>query len=74
VEKAGARRALDRLESLLRRVRAFAQAQGLKLQTAASERGGGWLRDFHLRIGVLAPLLAELVGSGCALGTDCWMK
>jgi hypothetical protein len=28
----------------------------------------------HLRIGVLAPLLAEPVGSGCALGTDCWMK
>ena len=28
----------------------------------------------HLSIGVVAPVLAVLVGSGCALGTDCWMK
>jgi hypothetical protein len=37
LEKAKARRALDRLESLLGRVRGFARARGLQLQTAAGE-------------------------------------
>jgi hypothetical protein len=37
LEKAEARRALDRLESLLGRVRGFAQARGLQLQSAAGE-------------------------------------
>jgi hypothetical protein len=38
VDKAKARRALHRLESLLGRMRAFAHARGLQLQAAASER------------------------------------
>lgn len=37
LEKAEARRTLNRLESLLGRVRCFARARGLQLQTAASE-------------------------------------
>ena len=37
LEKAEARRVLLRLESLLGRIRGFAQARGIKLQTAASE-------------------------------------
>jgi hypothetical protein len=37
LEKAEARRALEHLESLLGRVRAFARARGLQLQPAASD-------------------------------------
>jgi hypothetical protein len=37
LEKAEARQALDHLESVLRRMRSFARARGLRLQTATSD-------------------------------------